>query len=154
MISATCQFDTSLRIIAADGTTVRGDLHDHDNGRHLAPIVMPQGDIEWATYTSPRPHGDFTSGAPTDAPGELIATVTVEAASWPAVEASWEVVRGWVRAEWHFYIEHEVEGVVTRWRTRRPNIGIPSRSAVDYQNRRLTYQLRFVCQPNPTVTVV
>lgn len=150
-----CEFVTSLRIVAADGTTVRGDLHDHPNGLHLmAPVVLPQGDIRWVTYTSPRSHGDFTSGPPLDEPGELIATVQVEGDTWAQVETRWEEVRGWVRAEWDFFVEYEVEGVTRRWRARRPNITVPAESAVDYRNKRLTYQLRFTCQPNPTVTVV
>lgn len=150
-----CDFDVALRVVAADGVTVRGDLHDDANGLHLmSPVILPQDDARRERYSSPRSHGDFVSGPPLDEPGELVVTVDVSGASWGQVETRWQAVRGWLRAEWDFFVEYEAEGVVTRWRTERPNISVPEHTPGDLKAKRLTYQLRFVCQPNPTVTIV
>lgn len=149
-----CDFNLSLRVVAADGTTVRGDLNDQANGLTLmAPLVLPQDEVSRARYRSPRAKGDFTSGPPLDDPSELVATVEVTGATWAQVETRWDTVRGWVKAEWDFFIEYEVEGVTTRWRTERPNIAVAEQTSSDYRSLALTYQLRFITQPNPVVTI-
>jgi hypothetical protein len=153
MTATACDFTVALRIIAANGLTVRGDLNDQANGLTLlAPVALPQDNTRQSVYTSPRSHGDFASGPPLDEPGDLIATVDVEGATWAQVETRWQQVRTWLRAEWTFFVEYEADGVVTRWRTRRPNVEPQEHRPDDLMQRRLTYVLRFHCQPNPQVT--
>lgn len=149
-----CDFDIALRIVAANGTTVRGDLNDQANGLILlSPVILPQDESRRTRYTSPRAHGDFASGPPLDEPGELVATVDVEGSTWAQVETRWDAVRDYLRLEWDFFVEYEAEGVTRRWRTERPNIDVPQQTPADLQTKRLTYQLRFTCQPSPVVSI-
>lgn len=149
-----CEFDVALRIVAADGVTVRGDLNDQANGLTLmAPVVLPNEDARRARYTSPRSHGDFPTGPALDEPGELEVAVEVVGETWAQVESRWDTVRDWLRAEWDFLVEYEAEGVTRRWRTERPNVETPTQTATDIGWKALTYRLTFVCQPNPTVTI-
>jgi hypothetical protein len=151
---STCDFDIALRIVAADGSTVRGDLNDQANWLILlSPVIVPQDETRRVRYKSPRSHGDFTSGPPLDEPGELVVTVDVEGSTWAQVETRWDAVRDYLRLEWDFFVEYEAEGVTRRWRTERPNITVPAQTPSDIKALRLTYQLRFICQPNPVVTI-
>lgn len=158
-MSLVCDFDVHLRIVASDGTTVLGDLNDQASGLSLMrPIVKPDGDIDWTTYTAAYAIGDFTSGMPKPAAGDLLVTVLAEGSSWVQTNTRWrtvaapaeDVTPGWLNAESTYFVELEEDGMVTRWRTRRPPV-IPL--GYDRINNRLTHQVRFHVQPNPVVTL-
>lgn len=150
-MSLVCDFTIHLRVIAADGVTVRGDLNDQSAGLSLRrPILKPDGELLWERYTSPRAVGDFTSGPPRAAAGDLVVTVLAEGSSWPQVNTLWATAVSWLTAESHFFVELEEDGVTTRWQADRPPV-----SPVGYDRRtnRLEHQVRFHCQPNPSVTI-
>ena len=139
-----------LRIVASDGTTVVGDLNDEDLGLSvLFPLSRPDDEAQWERYSSPRAHGDFTSGAPRDAAGDLVASVQVEGSSWEQINTRWATARGWMRAEWFFFLELEEDGVVTRWSCDRPSV---TPGIHDPAMRVMVHQVRFHVQPNPTIT--
>jgi hypothetical protein len=146
-----CDFSVAARIIASDGTTVRGNLNDHTLG-----LSVRRG-IGWPEENQRREHaawarvvGSVPYGPPVDDADELTLSVLVEGSTWPEVNSRWQTVRGWLRAEWDFSIEIEEEGVAWRWLTERPNVLLTSS---DLKNNRLVYTLRFVVQPNPSVTI-
>lgn len=147
----TDEFNVSARIIGSDGTTVRGDLNDHTLGLDLLwPIGYPQENQRREHAAWARVVGSVPYGPPVDDADELTLTVLVEGASWAEVNSRWATVRGWLRAEWDFSIEVEEEGVTRRWYTERPDITLADSS---YALPRLVYSLRFVVQPNPSVTI-
>lgn len=149
-MSVNCDFTVHLRIVAADGATVRGDLNDAAAGLALRRgIQKPGGEILWDRYTSPRSVGDFTTGAPRPAADDLIVRILVEGSTWAEANTRWATALGWLDAEWHYFVELEEDGLVTRWRTDRPPV---SPVSYDRRNRQMVHEVRFHCQPNPLVT--
>lgn len=158
-MTVACDFDVHLRIIASDGVTVLGDLNDESVGLSLQrPIGKPEGDVIWDRYTSPRSRGDFTSGAPRPAAGDLVIVAQAKGATWAEVNQRWLTVAapaeaatpGWINAESHYFVELEEDGVVTRWHTDRPPV---TPVTYDRINNRLLHQVRFHVQPNPSVSI-
>jgi hypothetical protein len=150
-MSTTCDFSVAVRIVAADGTTVRADLNDPPNGLSVLSVQEPEESTRTLRVTAPRVDGSFPVARAED-DGFLVVLVDVDGSTWVETNTRWQAVRTAYRAEWDFFVETELEGVTTRWRTERPDVapvGIESSSLVI---KRQSYSLRFRVQPHPTIT--
>lgn len=149
----TCDFEVSVRIIAADGTTEVFDFNDRVGGFTVETVQIPDEESEKTRVTADLVDGEYTVRE-RDAAGDLVLLVRVEGSSWAEVTSRWQAARAAYRAEPRFYLEVEIEGVTTLYRTERPdNVQGGSLESVNLVRRRQTYQLRFRVQPNPTVTI-
>lgn len=148
----TCDFAVAVRIVAADGTTVRANLNDPPNGLSVLTAQEPEETVRDIRVTAPRVDGSFRV-AEADADGSLVIVVDVDGSSWGQVETRWQAVRAACRAERSFFVETEIEGVTKRWRTERPDVSFAGLESASLVAKRQTYSMRFRVQPNPTVTV-
>jgi hypothetical protein len=150
-MSVTCDFDVAVRIVGSDGTTVRADLNDPNNGLSVVSVQEPEETVRSIRTTAPRVDGSYRVAEAED-DGFLVVVVDVDGTTWAQCETRWQAVRTAYRTEWDFYVETEIEGVTKRWRTERPDVapvGIESASLV---SKIQSYSLRFRVQPNPTVS--
>jgi hypothetical protein len=145
-------FSVSLRIIASDGSTLVKEFNAPDAGLSVETVQEP-GDTTRKVYaSSPLVDGDAVVAEVDDA-GDLVAVVTVEGATWAEVTSRWQACRTAYRAESTYYLETEVEGVTTRYRTERPDVAAAGVEAANLMGKRQTYSIRWHVQPNPSVTV-
>ena len=151
-MTTTCDFDVAVRIIAANGSTVRTDLNNPPNGLSVLSVQEPEDAVRSIRMTSPRVDGSFRV-AEADGDGFLVVVLDVDGSTWGQVETRWQSVRAAYRAESDFYIETEIEGVTKRWRTERPDVTPAGTESASLVMKRQTYTLRFLVQPNPAVTI-
>ena len=144
-------FDVHARIIESDGTTVALDFNDHTAGLVLVSHQEPEENVRHIRTSAARVDGSFSVAQASD-DGFLTLIVRVSGSTWAECMSRWEAARAAYRAESHFYIEVEAEGVTTRWRTERPDVAPAGSDASALANKRQTYSLRFRVQPHPTVT--
>ena len=148
----TCDFDVAVRIVAADGTTVRTNLNNPPSGLSVMSVQEPEDAVRDTRVSAPRVDGSFRV-AEADGDGFLVVVVDVDGATWAQVETRWQAIRTAYRAESYFFIETDIEGVAKRWRTERPDVIPAGSESSSLVLKRQTYTLRFRVQPNPSVTV-
>lgn len=147
-------FDIGARIIASDGTTVVREFHDHAAGIDLQrPITLPRFAGRRARTEWMHSEGDVAYGPITKGTGILVLNVLVTAATWAAAEATWDAIEADLWAEPDYFIEVEIEGVTRRYITDVPTFEASDVSSIELANKRMTYQLRFICQPGPVTTI-
>lgn len=150
-----CDFDVHVRILSSDGATVRVDLDDHANGLSVqSGVSLPEMQERQGRATSPYAHGSAPTSLPVDDDGILRVVVRVEGASWAQCAQRWAVVRAAWKAEPAFVVETVIEGVVTRWRAERAGVVPGEVSSSSLITKWQTYALRFLVQPNPTISYV
>ena len=150
-MTTTCDFDVAVRIVAADGTTVRANLNDPPNGLSVMSVQEPEETARTLRTSAPRVDGSYRV-AEAEEDGFLVVIVDVDGSTWAQCSTRWEAVRAAYRAEWDFYVETEIEGVTKRWRTERPDVAPTGSDSSSLVLKRQTYSLRFRVQPNPTVS--
>lgn len=148
----TCDFAVAVRIVAANGTTVRANLNDVNAGLSVLTAQEPDETVREIRTTAPRVDGSYRV-AEADDDGFLVVVVDVDGDSWGQVETRWQAIRAAYRAEPSFYVETEIEGVTKRWRTERPDVSFAGLESASLVMKRQTYSLRFRVQPNPSVAV-
>jgi hypothetical protein len=95
--------------------------------------------------------GSFPSGARLPDDGVLTVPVLILGDSWPQVTTRLLDMLEAIDLD-EFYIETELSGVRTRWYCDAP-VEFDEVTS-DRKNNRQTYELRFLVQPNPSVTLV
>lgn len=145
-----CELDVAVRIIASDGVTEVIDFNDHTVGLSVVSRQEFGDETDKSRVNADGVDGDYDVDE-TDAAGDYIVFVRVEGSTWPECTTRWLAARTAYRAEAHYFLEVEVEGVTTRYRTGRPDSVQPGEP--DLKNRRQTYAIRWHVQPNPTITV-
>lgn len=150
-MSTTCDFAVAVRIVAADGTTVRANLNDPAAGLSVLTVQEPEDNQRDIRVTAARVDGSFRVAA-ADADGVLVVLLDVDGTTWAQVETRWQAIRAAYRAEPMFFLETEVEGVTKRWRTERPDVAPGVSDSSSLVLKRQGYALRFRVQPNPTIT--
>lgn len=145
-----CEFDIGVRIVAADGVTVLFDFNDHTLGMSVVSRQELSDDVSVTRVEADHVDGDYDVEEH-DAAGDYVALVRVQGDTWPQVTTRWLAARAAYRTTGYYFLEVEVEGVITRFRTRRPDSVQPGEP--DLLNRRQTYQIRWHVQPNPTITI-
>lgn len=143
---------TAARVISSDGATERVDFEDRSIGLTvLNPVGLPRHGPVSDRYESPRAIGGFRRGIPRKREGLLVLNVWQEGSDYTEAVTRWAAVEEALDEEWDYFIELEVDGVRTRWRTEQPEIEQADLTTDKLMLNRLTFQLRFICQPNPTV---
>ncbi len=145
-------YAVSLRIVASDGSTLVKELNDPDNGLAVETIQDPEENTRKVYATAPLVDGDALVAEAADA-ADLVAVVRVEGATWAEVATRWQACRTAYRAEATYYLETEIEGVTTRYRTERPDVASAGTGIENLMGRGQTFSIRWHVQPNPTVTV-
>ena len=151
-MSVVCDFDVAVRIVAADGVTVRSNLNDVANGLSILSVQEPEDAVRTIRVTAPRVDGSFPVAYADDS-GFLVVIIDVEGTTWAQVETRFQAVRTAYRTEFYFFVETEVEGVTKRWRTERPDVVPSITESVSLVSKSQTYSIRFPVQPNPDVTI-
>lgn len=142
--------DVNVRIVAADGTTEVFDFNDRDGGFAVELIQGPDFEMVKVREVADDVDGDYTVSQ-RDAAGDITVVVRVEGSTWGQTTTRWEAARTAYRSESRYYLEIEIEGVTTRYRTEQPESVQPG--PANLVLRRQTYAIRWHVQPNPTVTV-
>jgi hypothetical protein len=145
-----CEFDIAVRIIASDGVTEVFDFNDHTAGMVVVSRQEFGDEANKSRVEADGVDGDYLVDE-TDAAGDYIVYVRVEGSTWPECTTRWLAARAAYRAEANYYLEVEVQGVTTRYRTGRPDSVQPGAS--DLINNRQTYMIRWHVQPNPTISI-
>lgn len=143
-------FDVAFRIIASDGVTVVFDFNDHDAGWSVVTTQPPGDETSKTRVTADHVDGDYDVQE-SDAAGDFVLIATVEGRPWTQVKTRYLAARTAWRAEAHYFLEEEIEGVTTRYRTGRPDSVTPGEPDLGGGNQ--TYTIRWHVQPNPTVTI-
>jgi hypothetical protein len=129
-------------------------LRDVPNGLVVEAFEDPVEDDRAPRFKRPRSRGGFRQGPPLDDEGEAVVVLRVEGDDWAQVATRWEAVRTAVRAHDDFKLQLEVDDVVTTWFAQRRAIRRLTPVAGEYiEAAHRVYELRFTCQPNPTVTI-
>lgn len=150
-MSDVCDFSIAVRVIDSSGTTLV-DLNDHTRGLYvMRPIVPPSFSIRDIRVDSTRVDGSFRV-AEALGDGYLPLRLTIRGATWAEVEQRWDSVYAVLMAESNFFVETEIEGVVRRYRTERPDSEPGDVETVALLNKRMEMRVIFRVQPNPTVS--
>lgn len=135
-----------------DGLVVT--LRDRPNGLIVESFEDPSEEDAAPRYKSPRARGGFRQGPSRDDEGEAVVVLRVEGSSWGQVATRWEAVRTAVRLHDDFKLQVEVDGVVTTWHAERRSIRRLTPVTGEYiEAAHRVFELRFICQPNPTITI-
>ena len=149
------EFPTSVRLLDIDGTTELIDLHDPDAGYLIGDeIVLPPPNKRRGRIKSARSGGSYRSGARVPDDGTLIVPISVTGATWPAKETHYQALYAVLDALDEFFVEVVLSGVTTRWYSDDAVDVFPS--PITGESRVLNsqdYELRFLVQPSPTVTI-
>ena len=144
-------FDVAVRIIASDGVTEVFNFNDEAAGIWVTSVQEPDDEVSRTRKEADHVDGDYEVEEH-DAAGDLVVIVYVEGSTWAQCKTRWQAARAAYRAEARYYVEVELEGVKTVYRTGRPDSVQPGDP--DLKNRLQTYSLRWHVQPNPTITIV
>lgn len=143
----------TIRLLDLDDVLVV-NLRDLPGGLVVEAFEEPLEEDGAPRYTSPRSHGGFRQGPPRDTEGEAVVVLRVNGANWAQVATRWEAVRTAVRLHDDFKLQSEVDGVVTTWHAQRRAIRRLTPVAGEFiEAAHRVFELRFTCQPNPTVTI-
>lgn len=149
---------TAVRILDVDSpATLVVALEDPANGLTvLGPMEVPEDGQRQGRRKSSRVRGSYAVGGPAiDDDGELGFTLKVQRETWPLTCQKWIDTRAALRSRSRYLVEVELSGVRTRWLcdapARFPELPITNSSRV--LNRRV-FDMRFLVQPNPSVTIL
>jgi hypothetical protein len=148
-------FPTALRVLEYGTLDVLVELHDPDNGVLIGESVThPRPNQRQARVKGARAHGSYGVGARLDDDGTLIVPITIEGATWAQQQTRQGVVYEALRSADRFYVEEVLSGVTTRWYCDAPVDIFPEPVRADSRIRNeLGYELHFLVQPNPAVTI-
>lgn len=156
MTDHTHTFPTSVRLLEVGTLAVIVELHDPANGLLIADeVVTPQPNKRQARVKSARAHGSYGIGVRLREDGTLVVPITIEGATWGQQQARQKALYDELDALDVFYVETTLSGVTTRWYSDAPVDILPEPiDATARMHNELAYELRFLVQPNPTVTIV
>lgn len=140
-----------VRIVSADGLSVF-ELRNPAGGLVVESVQPPEENARETVIVADNVDGDYATVSD-DAAGVLTVFCRVRGSSWPQTTTRWLAARTAYRAERNFYVETVIDGVTTRYRTRRPNVTAGDLTGEAIANNMQTYVLRFPVQPNPTITI-
>ena len=150
-----CQFPTDVRIREVGSLDEVFDLHDPDNGYDiLDEIAMPAPNMRQARLKSARANGSYGVGARLADDGSLIIQVGIFGSSWGQCTTRAIALIDALRSVDTYYVETELSGVITRWFSDAPaDVNPEPITITDRAANMQRYELRFLVQPNPTVTI-
>lgn len=150
-----CEFPTDVRLRELGTLVEVFDLHDPDNGYDiLDEIVLPAPNQRQSRLTSARAHGSYGTGARLNDDGLLVISVGVFGSSWGQCTTRVLAMIDALRSLDRFYVETELSGVITRWYSDAPvDVNPEPVDIFARANNMQRYELRFLVQPNPTVTI-
>ena len=144
-------FAVAVRVLSSAGAE-RIDFDSDELGLGVVTVQEPEDNYREVRATADRiPGSSLIASVPDD--GFLVVMVRVKGATWADCTARWEAARVAYRAEDRFFIETVIEGVTKRWIAERPSVTPAAIESASLISKRLTYQLRFRVQPNPTVSI-
>jgi hypothetical protein len=143
---------TEVRLLEVGTLAVIVDFHDPENGVDVGgKLRKPVLNQRQARIKSARAHGSYGIGARLDDDGEFVIPVLVFGSSWGQTEQRFLDLIDAVRSADRFYIETVLSGVTTRWYCDAP---VDFEEVVtDRKNNRQRYDLVFLVQPNPSVSI-
>lgn len=146
------ELPTSVRLLEVGTLAEILDFHDPDNGVDVGgKLRKPVGNQRQARLKSARAHGSYPTGVRLFDDLEFVVPVLVFGSSWAVTEQRFLDLIDAVRTHDAFYIETVLSGVTTRWYCDAP---VDFDEVVtDRKNNRQLYELTFLVQPNPTVTI-
>ena len=143
---------TEVRLRAIGTLASIVEFHDPDNGVDVGgKLRKPVGNQRQARLKSARAHGSYGVGARLNDDLTLTVPVLIFGSSWAVTEQRFLDLIDAVRSADRFYVETVLSGVTTRWYCDAP-VDFDE-VETDRKNRRQRYDLTFLVQPNPTVTI-
>jgi hypothetical protein len=130
------------------------ELRDPDEGLFVEAFMPPPENVREARRKPARGHGGNRLGVKLDDEGTAQVILRVEGASWGEVQTRWGAVRAGLRAFPDFYLEEVVDGVTTRWVAERGNVTPSEHVGEAIASAFIVQDLRFTCQPFPSVEIV
>jgi len=151
-MSHTHDLPTAVRLRAVGTLAEIVSFHDPDNGVDIGgKLLPPVGNQRQGRLKSARVHGSFAVGARLGDDAEFTVPLLVFGASWGQCSQRFLDVLDAIRSVDEFYLETVLSGVTTRWFCDAP---VDFDEVVsDRKNNRQRYDLTFLVQPNPTVTI-
>lgn len=151
----THDFPTSVRLLEFGTLAILADLHDPTNGVLIgAAISRPAPNLLQSRIKGARAGGSYRVGAKRPDDGVLIVPITIKGATWPEQQTREVALYTALEALDVFYLEQVLSGVTTRWYSDAPVDVLPDSIDADARrNNELDYELRFLVQPHPTVTI-
>lgn len=152
-MSHVCDYPTAVKLRQVNTLNLIVDLHDPDNGFDIGGKLQPPvTNQRQGRRKSARVRGSYAVGPRIDDDATYVVPVLLLGDSWPEVEQRFIDLYDALRANDIFYLETELSGVRKRWLSDAPVDIEPV--AMDRKNNRQRYDLVFLVQPNPTVTIV
>jgi hypothetical protein len=151
-----CDIPTSLSLLAPDTLAAYVELQDDVNGLSLVDALdIPNEEPRQGRRKSSRVRGSYSLGPAIDDDGSYVARLVVEGGSWSECKSRFVSVRTSLRSRSEFYLQEELDGVRTRWYSDAPVSILPAPvTTADRMGFRQEYELRFLVQPNPSVTIL
>ena len=145
--------DVAIRLRHIDTDAILIELRDPALGRFVESFVPPTEDVRRAGRKPARGHGGNRVGQLLDDEGTAQLILRLEGADWPDVTQKWLDVRAGLRAQPDFILEEVVDGVTTRWVAERGNVTPAEHVGEVIASAFLVQQIRFLCQPFPSVVI-
>lgn len=144
---------TEVRLRAVGTLASIVEFHDPDNGVDVAgKLRKPVGNQRQARIKSARAHGSYGIGARLDDDLTFTIPVLVFGSSWGQTEQRFLDLIDAVRSADKFYVETVLSGVTTRYYCDAP-VDF-AEVETDRKNNRQRYDLTFLVQPSPYVSIV
>jgi hypothetical protein len=146
---------TAVRILDIDDPeTVIASLHDPDQGSRVRDeIIVPTRTKRQRRRKYARVGGSFGVGATVPDDGTVIVPMRFFGPEWTDANTAAAILDDIVDLD-EFYLEVELSGVTTRWYCDAPVDILPEPIGKTSRVMRwLDQDLRFLVQPNPTVTI-
>jgi hypothetical protein len=150
-----CEWPTAVRLLNVDTEAELYDFHDPDNGVDVAgEIILPPPNKRQRRRKYARVGGSFGIGARLPDDGTLIVPIVISGATWGQKETRYLAMYAAIDSLDELYVETELSGVKTRWYTDAPVDVLPAPVTPTARARnRLEYELRFLVQPDPDITI-
>jgi hypothetical protein len=146
--------DVSLRLRElTDPFDVIVELRDPENGLFVEAFMPPPDNVREARRKPARGHGGNRVGVKLDDEGTAQVVLRIEGTDWPDVQTKWAAIRAGLRAFDDFYLEEVVDGVTTRWLAERGNVTPAEHVGEIIASAFIVQDLRFTCQPFPSVDI-
>lgn len=148
-------FPTSVRLLEAGTLAVLADLHDAAGGILIgAEITRPLPNKLQGRIKGARAGGSYRVGARRSDDGTYVLPITISGSTWAEQQTRERALYEALDALDVFYVEEVLSGVTYRWWSDAPVDVFPDPiTAAARINNELDYELRFLVQPNPTVTI-